>query len=82
MTLPLQLNLHVGMRWGAGYRCCLELDRLLEVKTRRVGEQVNLVVDINMDCGVLVDCLQVRRAIETTDVGACKSQIVESQNII
>ena len=80
MTLPLQLNLHVRMRWGARYRCCLELDRLLEVETR-VGEQVNLVVDINMDCRVLVDCLQVRGAIETTDVGACKSQIVESQAI-
>ena len=80
MTLPLQLNLHVRMSRGARYRCCLELDRLLEVKTRE-GEQVNLVVDIDMDRGVLVDCLQVRGAIEAAYVGACKSQIVESQEI-
>ena len=46
---------------------CLELNGLLKVKSR-VGEQVNLVVDINMDCRVLVDCLQVRGAIKAADI--------------
>ena len=46
---------------------CLELNGLLKVKSR-VGEQVNLIVDINVDCGVQVDRLQVRGTIKAADI--------------
>ena len=53
---------------GAGNGGRLKLDRLLEVEAG-VGEQVDLVVHVHVDRRVLVDCLQVRGAVETADVG-------------
>ena len=58
ITLPFQLDLDIWVGRGARDRCRLELNRLLEVEAR-VREKVNLVVDVDMDGRVLVDCLQV-----------------------
>ena len=62
---------------GAGNGGRLKLDGLLEVEAG-VGEQVDLVVHVHVDRRVLVDCLQVRRAVETADVGTWERRIAQT----
>ena len=59
----------------------LKLDRLLKVEAG-VGEQVDLVVHVHVDRRVLVDCLQVRGAVETADVGAWERRIAQTLEYI
>ena len=47
-----------------------------------VGEQVDLVVHVHVDRRVLVDCLQVRGAVETADVGTWERRIAQTLEYI
>ena len=66
---------------GAGNGGRLKLDRLLKVEAG-VGEQVDLVVHVHVDRRVLVDCLQVRGAVETADVGTLERRIAQTLEYI
>lgn len=70
-----ELHAHVGVGRGAGDDGRLVLDKLPKVKlVVGMREQVDLVVDVDVDGGVVVDGREVLGPVEAAHVGACESK--------